>query len=89
MLRGGIDVNAPSADLYSHGTPVHHAVGSGSLEAVKVLVEAGANLTTKDRAWGGTPLGWAEHYLGEGSGNRRGEQYAEIAAYLRSHRGDR
>lgn len=89
MIRGGVDVNAPSADLYSHGTPVHHAVCSGSLEAVEVLVEAGANLTTKDRAWRGTPLGWAEHYLSEGSGNRRGGQYAEIAAYLRTRHGDR
>ncbi len=89
MIRGGIDVNAPSADLYSHGTPVHHAVCSGSLEAVEVLVQAGANLKTKDSAWGGTPLGWAEHYLSEGQDNRRGKQYAEIAAYLRMHRGDR
>jgi peptide-methionine (S)-S-oxide reductase len=89
MIRAGVDVNAPSADLYSHGTPLHHAVSSGSLEAVEVLVEAGAETGTKDSAWGGTPLGWAEHYLGEGKGDRRGEQYAEIAAYLRTHGGDR
>ena len=37
MIRAGVDVNAPSADLYSHGTPLHHAVCSGSLEAVEVL----------------------------------------------------
>ena len=42
---------------------------SGSLEAVEVLVEAGAEMGTKDSAWGGTPLGWAEHYLSEGQGN--------------------
>jgi len=88
MIRGGVDLNAPSEDLYSHGTPLHHAVCSGSLEAVEVLVEAGAELRTKDSAWGGTPLGWAEHYLSEGEGNRRGNQYAEIAAYLRAHGGD-
>jgi hypothetical protein len=82
MIRVGVDLNAPSADLYSHGTPLHHAVCSGSLEAVEVLVEAGAELGTKDSAWGGTPLGWAEHYLSEGQGNRPGKQYAEIAAYL-------
>jgi len=28
-------------DVYAHGTPLHHAVSSGSLEAVQVLVEAG------------------------------------------------
>jgi peptide-methionine (S)-S-oxide reductase len=89
MIRNGVDVNAPSADLYSHGTPLHHAVSSGSLEAVEVLVEAGAELMTKDSAWGGTSLGWAEHYLSEAQGNRRGKQYAEIAAYLRIHHGDR
>ncbi|HEY8853303.1 MAG TPA: ankyrin repeat domain-containing protein [Gemmatimonadaceae bacterium] len=89
MIRIGVDVNAPNADLYSHGTPLHHAVSSGSLEAVEVLVEAGAELGTKDSAWGGTPLGWAEHYLSESQGDRRGKHYAEIAAYLRAHDGDR
>ncbi len=89
MIRAGVDVNAPSADLYSHGTPLHHAVSSGSLEAVEVLVDAGAELTTKDSAWGGTPLGWAEHYLSEGQGNRRGKQDAEIATYLSTKHGDR
>jgi peptide-methionine (S)-S-oxide reductase len=88
MIRVGVDVNAPSADLYSHGTPLHHAVSSGSLEAVEVLVEAGAELGTKDSAWGGTPLGWAEHHLSEGQGGRGGKQYAEIAAYLRGRNGD-
>ena len=75
----GIDLNSPSPDLYSHATALHHAVGSGSLEAVKVLVEAGANLSTRDTAWNGTPLDWAEHYQGE----HQRRQYAEIAAYLR------
>lgn len=89
MIRAGVDLNAPSADLYSHGTPLHHAVSSGSLEAVEVLVEAGAKLDTKDSAWGGTPPGWAEYYLGEGQGDRRGNQYTEIASYLRAHAGDR
>jgi hypothetical protein len=83
MLALGVDVNARSADLYSHGTPLHHAVCSGSLDAVKVLVEAGAGLETRDTAWNGTPLGWAEYYRGEHERDERGERYAEIAAYLR------
>jgi hypothetical protein len=82
MILAGADVNRPSAGLYSHGTPLHHAVCSGSLEAVRVLVEAGADLNIKDTAWGGTPLGWAQHYLGEGPGDRPDKQYADIAAYL-------
>jgi peptide-methionine (S)-S-oxide reductase len=83
MIRAGVDLNAPSADLYSHGTPLHHAVSSGSLEAVQVLVEAGADLNAKDSAWEGTPLGWAEYYLNETKGETPGKQYAAIAAYLR------
>jgi peptide-methionine (S)-S-oxide reductase len=77
----------PSADLYAHGTPLHHAVCSGSLDAVRVLVEAGADLARPDLAWGGTPLGWAEHYLSETKGDKLGKQYAEIAAYLRGNHG--
>jgi peptide-methionine (S)-S-oxide reductase len=87
MIRAGVDVNATSADLYAHGTPLHHAVCSGSLDAVRVLVEAGADLARQDLAWGGTPLGWAEHYLSETTGNSPGKQYAEIAAYLRGNHG--
>jgi hypothetical protein len=89
LIRAGIDVNAPSADLYPHGTPLHHAVCSGSLETVQVLIEAGAAIGTPDSAWSGTPLDWAEHYLNEEQENRRGGQYAEIAAYLRARSGDR
>ena len=84
LIAAGADLNAPSAGLYSHGTPLHHAVSSGSLDAVKVLVEAGANIEAKDQAWGGTPLGWAEYYLSGGQGNNREKQYAQIAAYLQS-----
>ena len=82
LMEAGVDVNAPSAGLYSHGTPVHHAVSSGALEAVRLLVEAGADLNAKDQAWGGTPLGWAEHYLSGGHGNHGDKQYAQIASYL-------
>ncbi|MBA2634420.1 MAG: ankyrin repeat domain-containing protein, partial [Chloroflexi bacterium] len=74
LVDSGVDLNAYSPPgFHPHATALHHAVNSGSLEAVKVLVEAGADLRTKDLLYGGTPLGWAE-YLG-----RR-----EIAAYLRS-----
>jgi len=68
----GVDINKPSNHLYSHGTPLHHAVWSGSLDTVKLLINAGANLHAKDTAWNGTPLDWAEY------GNRK-----EIAIYLR------
>lgn len=67
-----VELNAPSSDLYSHATALHHAVSSGSLAAVKVLVDAGAALDVKDTAYDGTPLDWAEHL-----------KHADIAAYLR------
>ncbi len=85
MIPAVADLNAPSAELYSHATPLHHAVSSGSLDAVKVLVEAGANLDVNDSAWGGTPLGWAQYYIGEAQAGHPHKQYAEIAAYLRAH----
>jgi hypothetical protein len=38
----GVDLNAYSPPgFHPHGTALHHAVDSGSLDAVKVLVEAG------------------------------------------------
>jgi hypothetical protein len=84
MIAFGYDVNARSADLYSHGSPLHHAVCSGSLEAVQVLVDAGADVRDMDTAWQGTPLGWAEYYLSQSVESTRGKQYQEIAAYLKA-----
>ena len=72
LIGYGVDINAHCDDLYPHGSALHHAAVSGSLEAVKVLVEAGADLNEKDSLWGGTPLGWAIY----------GEKTA-IADYLR------
>ncbi|MBI3320033.1 MAG: ankyrin repeat domain-containing protein [Candidatus Omnitrophica bacterium] len=89
LIGLGVDQNAPSPDLYSHANPLHHAVCSGSLDAVKVLVEAGAELGTRDKAENATPLGWAEYYQGERERDERGQRYAEIAAYLREKEGHR
>lgn len=83
MIALGCDVNSPSEDLYSHGTPLHHAVCSGQLAVVQALVEAGAKLGALDTAWRGTPLGWAEHYVAESNANGNVKQYREIADYLK------
>ena len=72
LLQLGVDIDAYSTGIHPHATAVHHAVDSGSLETVKVLVEAGARLDTKDKVYNGTPLDWAEH-----------EGRREIADYLR------
>ena len=72
LLQLGVDIDAYSTGIHPHATALHHAVDSGSLDAVKVLVEAGARLDTKDKIYNGTPLDWAEH-----------EGRREIADYLR------
>jgi ankyrin repeat protein len=74
LLAAGVDVNAFSpAGFHAHATPLHHAVDSGSLDCVRVLVDGGARLDIEDSAYCATPLGWAE-YLGRPA----------IAAFLRS-----
>jgi peptide-methionine (S)-S-oxide reductase len=73
VIALGVELNAPSTDLYAHATALHHAVHSGSLEAVRVLVEAGAALNAKDAVYGGTPLDWAEY-----------GKHLGIAEYLRA-----
>jgi peptide-methionine (S)-S-oxide reductase len=85
LLPLGVDLDAFSTGFYTHATPLHHAVWSGSLDAVRVLVEAGAGLATKDKAEDATPLGWAEY--ARTLPDRAGRQYDEIAAYLRGKGG--
>lgn len=88
MIALGADVNAPSRNLYAHGTPLHHAVCSGSPEAVQVLAEAGAGINTRDTAWNGSPLGWANHYIEESAqDDERRRRYEAIAEYLTSKGG--
>ncbi|HKR60048.1 MAG TPA: ankyrin repeat domain-containing protein [Pyrinomonadaceae bacterium] len=72
LLELGVDLNAYSTGIHTHATALHHAVDSGSLDAVKVLVEAGARLDIRDKVYKGTPLDWAEY-----------EGRQEIADYLR------
>jgi peptide-methionine (S)-S-oxide reductase len=81
-LALGADPSLPSKDLYSHATPLHHAVCSGSLDAVRMLVGAGADLAAKDRANEATPLGWARWYQREGRDPERRARYAAIESFL-------
>ncbi len=87
MLALGVDPTTVSARNQSHGTALHHAVWSGSLDAVKVLVEAGADLQRRDTIYDGTPLGWAKYGEHELKDESRAKQYKEIAAYLREQGG--
>lgn len=83
-LALGADLNRATRSLYSHGRPVHHAVCSSDLPTVRVLVEAGADLTVRDTVHGGTPLGWADYYIRTGDDAAKRERYETIAAYLTS-----
>src|SRR5258707_15538907 len=84
MLIGlGVDVNAYNLRVQYHATPLHNAVCSGSLEAVKTLVEAGAKVDAKDTAYQATPLIWAEDYVREGKSDNHAKHYSKIVGYLR------
>jgi hypothetical protein len=100
MLVLGTDPTTVSDRNQSHGTALHHAVWSGSLDAVRVLVEAGADLSRRDTSYDGTALGWAKYGeqqqkeasrdKNEAEVHRAGvtKQYREIAGYLRDQGGE-
>lgn len=69
----GVSLNDYSPEgFHPHATALHQAVNSGSLEAVQLLVESGADSHIKDTGFQSTPLGWADHM-----------ERTEIAEYLR------
>ncbi|HLK28636.1 MAG TPA: ankyrin repeat domain-containing protein [Puia sp.] len=71
--------------FHSHATPLHQAVFSGDLNAVKLLVDAGASLNARDKIYDGTPLDWAEYMPREENQTKEAiNNYKKIAAYLRS-----
>ncbi|HET6256053.1 MAG TPA: ankyrin repeat domain-containing protein [Puia sp.] len=81
------DIPADCRGFHSHATALHQAVTSGSLESVKLLVGAGADLSATDRVYHGTPLDWAEYMQREeGVDAEMREKYKEIEDYLKSLR---
>lgn len=42
-------------------TPLHAAAFAGNTDAVKLLLQAGADPRMRDSKWRGTPAGWARH----------------------------
>jgi ankyrin repeat protein len=96
VIALGADPNAPNVGLNPNATALHNAVCSGSLDAVRKLVEAGADVHAKDGSYQVTPLAWAEYFVRESGSDKveyfqrsgpRVKQYAEIAAYLRARQG--
>lgn len=65
LLELGFAVGSPGSR-----SALHLAAGAGALQAVRCLVESGADTASLDSDFGATPLGWA-HYFG----NRRVAEY--------------
>jgi ankyrin repeat protein len=60
LLPHQLDVNAWNRDgFHSHSTPLHQAVLSGSVDSVRALVNAGADIRIKDKEYNGSALSWA------------------------------
>ena len=77
LLDSGEDPNRFNLEgNHAHSTPLHQAVIGGHEAVVRLLIERGARLDTRDTIWHGTPLGWAI-YGG-------GKAQTEMAACLRS-----
>jgi|HubBroStandDraft_2_1064218.scaffolds.fasta_scaffold791799_1 ankyrin repeat protein len=57
LIKAGADVNALGED---NQTPIFSAISNGSLDTLKVLLRAGADLSVADTAFGMTPLQYAQ-----------------------------
>jgi ankyrin repeat protein len=59
LLAQGANANA-RADWGSQGSALHSAAWNGDLRMVKLLVEAGTDVTARDPEHNNTPAGWAK-----------------------------
>ena len=91
LIAVGVDVNGLGKPedfdgFHSHASALHQAVYSGSLEAVKLLVKAGANLKATDKGHNGTPLGWAMYMQAEKAPTKdEKKRFADIEMYLKGY----
>jgi len=61
--RAGVETDSFMRDIRTRGeTPLHRAAAFGDVEAIKLLLDAGAVIDARD-AHGDTPLSWASWYL--------------------------
>jgi peptide-methionine (S)-S-oxide reductase len=59
-LDAGASISA-LLSAHRHSTAAHQAAINDDVAMLKLLVERGADLSARDTAWNGTPLGWAKH----------------------------
>jgi hypothetical protein len=90
LLMIGADPNGypeSNSGFHSHATPLHQAVQSGSLDAVILLVGAGASLDAMDKIYSGTPLDWARYMQTDDSYDEPTKRnFALLAEYLRGEK---
>jgi len=73
VLIPSLSLQEISRGDYDNRTPLHLAAEEGHIEAVKLLVDSGADINATDR-WGGTPLqGSLKH------------NHTQIAKFLKKH----
>jgi hypothetical protein len=80
LLNRGMDINARLPKHHGQ-TGLHWAAHGGCGETVKLLLQRGASVDAQDERFGGTPLGWALHGLGEETAELR-EPHYEVVALL-------
>ena len=90
LLNTGADVNGIGLQedfggFHSHASALHQAVSSGSLESVRLLVDAGANLSAVDKIYNGSPLGWAMHMRSEAASTEKSNKFASIENFLKGY----
>jgi len=87
LIDAGANVNGyPNTEsgFHTHATALHQAVNAVSLEAVRILVSAGADLHARDNIYDGTPLEWAMHLKRETTDIEKTKRYAAMESFLRS-----
>jgi hypothetical protein len=77
LLTRGADPNA-RASISTGGTALHSAAWNGDLEMVKLLVDAGADVSARDEEYDSTPAGFARY----SHGVSRNPKCLEVADYL-------
>jgi hypothetical protein len=77
MIACGFDANAKDNDRV---TPLHRAAMGGHVDAVRVLLDRGADVRALDGMFAASPLVWAVE--GRGSANRRGADHVGVARLL-------